>query len=132
MQVCFQVWIQLDGCRRVAFPIPHVPVTLRYRRPKPYAEAPKSLGQHLLRRRLTLSLTQPQAAIQLGTMPDTVLLWEKGRATPTVRYYPGIFRFLGYDPSTSPGLSLARLRGSPGTRKSFSTSLMRSVTRTPI
>jgi len=29
---------------------------------------------------------------------DTYLLWEKDRATPTVRFYPAIFRFLGYDP----------------------------------
>jgi magnesium chelatase family protein len=98
----FQLVAAMNPCRRVAFPLPHVPVILRYRRPKPYAEAPKSLGQHLLRRRLTLGLTQPQAALQLGTTPDTVLLWEKGRASPIVRYFPAIFHFLGYDPFPRP------------------------------
>jgi DNA-binding transcriptional regulator YiaG len=33
---------------------------------------------------------------------DTYLLWEKGEATPLTRYYPAIFRFLGYDPFPSP------------------------------
>ena len=33
---------------------------------------------------------------------DTLLLWEKDRATPTVRYYPAILRFLGYDPFPPP------------------------------
>jgi len=30
------------------------------------------------------------------------MLWEKGRTTPTIRYYPAIFRFLGFDPFPPP------------------------------
>ena len=100
-------------CRRVAFPLPHVPVTLRHRRSKPYVEAPKTLGQHLLRRRLTLGLTQPQAALQVSTSVETLANWEKDRTAPADRYYPGILRFLGYDlfgPPTTLGERLSHKR----------------------
>jgi hypothetical protein len=33
---------------------------------------------------------------------DTYLLWEWDEHDPTVRYYPAIFEFLGYDPFPSP------------------------------
>ena len=33
---------------------------------------------------------------------DTYLLWENDRAQPLTRYYPAIFRFLGYDPFPPP------------------------------
>jgi hypothetical protein len=32
----------------------------------------------------------------------TYLLWEQDRHVPTVRYYPVIFQFLGFDPFPSP------------------------------
>jgi DNA-binding XRE family transcriptional regulator len=38
----------------------------------------------------------------LGVGIYTYLLWEKGRSQPFVRYYPAIFRFLGYDPFPEP------------------------------
>ena len=56
----------------------------------------------MLKRRTTLGLTQQQAAIQLAANPWTYLLWEQGRAKPLSRYYPAIFRFLGYDPFPEP------------------------------
>lgn len=43
-------------------------------------------------------MTQQQAATELFTKAATYLLWEKDRAKPTVRYYPAILTFLGYDP----------------------------------
>ena len=98
----FQLVAAMNPCRRVAFLHPHVPVSLRHPRPKPYAETPKTLGEHLLRRRLKLGLTQPQAAFRLAIKPDTLLLWEKDRVKPTARQFPAIFRFLGYDPLPAP------------------------------
>jgi hypothetical protein len=32
----------------------------------------------------------------------TYLLWETDKATPTVRYWPAVLRFLGYDPLPEP------------------------------
>jgi DNA-binding transcriptional regulator YiaG len=60
------------------------------------------LGGHLQKRRCQAELRQDQAASQLSVSTWTYLLWEQGRATPTVRYYPAIFQFLGYDPFPEP------------------------------
>lgn len=38
----------------------------------------------------------------IGVNTWTYLLWEADQATPTVRYYPAIFQFLGYDPFAAP------------------------------
>jgi DNA-binding XRE family transcriptional regulator len=34
----------------------------------------------------------------LGANTWTYALWENDRIKPTIRFYPAIFRFLGYDP----------------------------------
>jgi transcriptional regulator with XRE-family HTH domain len=60
------------------------------------------LGEHLLKRRIELGLTQYQVSLQFLTKPETVLLWEQDRAKPSARYYPAIFGFLGYDPFPVP------------------------------
>lgn len=65
-------------------------------------EEPKTLGEHLLRRRLSLGRTQTQAAFQLFANEWTYLLWETGKTTPSMRFYPAIFAFLGYDPFPPP------------------------------
>jgi transcriptional regulator with XRE-family HTH domain len=100
------VYFQLSGARRshgrVAFPLPHVPLTLKWVRPKVYPEHPKTLGEHLLKRRVESGKTQQQVALQLLASTETYLLWEKDRAEPSTRYYPAIFAFLGYDPFPPP------------------------------
>lgn len=47
-------------------------------------------------------MTQGQVALRLLVTKETLLLWEHDRAIPTVRYYPAILRFLGYDPFPPP------------------------------
>lgn len=74
-------------------------------RPKNYAESPQSLGEHLRKRRILAGRTQEHVATELGVNTWTYLLWETDKTTPTVRYYPTIFRFLGYDPFP-PAISL--------------------------
>ncbi|HUO98107.1 MAG TPA: YifB family Mg chelatase-like AAA ATPase [Rhizomicrobium sp.] len=98
----FQLVAAMNPCRRVAFLHPHVPVSLKHPRPKPYTESPKTLGEHLLRRRLTLGLTQTQVSFWLAITADTLLLWEKDRVQPEARYFPAIYGFLGYDPLPVP------------------------------
>ncbi|MGH6890379.1 MAG: helix-turn-helix domain-containing protein [Rhizomicrobium sp.] len=56
------------------------------------------MGGHLLTRRTQAGRTQWQVARQLGVNTWTYGLWETDRTKPTVRYYPAIFRFLGYEP----------------------------------
>jgi transcriptional regulator with XRE-family HTH domain len=79
-----------------------VPLTFKWARPKAYPEHPKTLGEHLLKRRIESGKTQHQVALQLLASPETYLLWEKDRAEPSARYYPAIFAFLGYDPFPPP------------------------------
>jgi transcriptional regulator with XRE-family HTH domain len=88
--------------RRVAFPLPGVPLNLRWDRPKPYQQHPNTLGEHLRKRRLERGRTQRQVSVELLVTQDTFLLWEQDRAKPSARYYPAIFGFLGYDPLPAP------------------------------
>jgi DNA-binding transcriptional regulator YiaG len=81
---------------------PYVPVRFIWLRPKGYTDQPKSLGEHLLKRRMELGLTQYQVSLQLLTTVETILFWEKDRAKPSARFYPAIFRFLGFDPFPPP------------------------------
>jgi transcriptional regulator with XRE-family HTH domain len=87
---------------RVALPLPHVPLVFRWVRPKAYPENPRTLGEHLCKRRGELGLFQREVAARLGVNIWTYLLWEQDRTIPVVRYYPAIFQFLGYDPFPAP------------------------------
>ncbi len=57
-----------------------------------------TLGDHLLRRRLTLKLPQRQVAEQIGVKECSISNWEKDRTKPDLEHMPGIIRFLGYNP----------------------------------
>ena len=59
---------------------------------------PRTLGAHILRRRLKLRLTQREVARLLGVKPETLLNWEKGRRRASFRYFPKIAEFLTYMP----------------------------------
>jgi len=63
-------------------------------RPKP----PKTLGEHLRKRRREVGKRQSDVATELDVSTWTYLLWEQDRASPTVGQYPALIRFLGYDP----------------------------------
>jgi len=71
-------------------------------KPKPYKEAPETLGEHLRKRRMELGLLQRQVALQLGVSPFTYLTWEKDQLEPEVRMVPRIIGHLGYDPFPEP------------------------------
>jgi transcriptional regulator with XRE-family HTH domain len=79
-----------------------VPLKFQWVRPKDYAELPQTLGEHLRKRRIEQGLIQKEVAKQLGVNTWTYILWEQDRSTPTIRYYPSIFAFLGYDPFPAP------------------------------
>lgn len=74
---------------------------------------PKTIGQHVKKRRLELKLTQKEASARIGVTPATALNWENGLSQPKVEHLPAIRDFLGYDPDPSPQGSIAdRLRRS--------------------
>ena len=63
---------------------------------------PKTLGEHLRRRRMDLGLRQSDVAARIGVGPQTVNYWENGHFNPEVQFVPNIVAFLGYDPFGPP------------------------------
>lgn len=59
---------------------------------------PQTLGEHIRRRRLVLSITQEEAAARLGVNAWTVHNWETGQTKPAIKFIPALVAFLGYDP----------------------------------
>ncbi len=91
-----------------------VPIRLKALKPKETDFEPRTLGQHLKKRRLELRLTQKQVAHRLGVNPWTVLNWEKDNTDPPVASMPAILQFLGHvpfpDPRSIPQRLLAKRR----------------------
>lgn len=52
--------------RRVAFPLPGVPLVFRWSRPKTYADSPTTSDGHLRKRRMQTGRTQKETAALLG------------------------------------------------------------------
>jgi transcriptional regulator with XRE-family HTH domain len=76
-----------------------------------------TLGDHLQKRRLDLGVQWKDVAEQIGASATNVALWRAGRTAPGLRLWPGIIRFLGYDPrpkATTIGDQLKRHREGQG------------------
>lgn len=63
---------------------------------------PKTLGQHLLSRRLLLKLTQKEVAARLSTLREHYERWERDEVEPTASFWPRLIDFIGYYPFPSP------------------------------
>ncbi|HUF75471.1 MAG TPA: helix-turn-helix domain-containing protein [Longimicrobiales bacterium] len=63
-----------------------------------YPKDPRTLGEHLRRRRIDLGLTQRAVAQQLVVDPWTILNWERGKTRPGARHLARLTGFLGYFP----------------------------------
>jgi transcriptional regulator with XRE-family HTH domain len=61
-----------------------------------YPDEPKTLKEHILRKRLDLGLSQRELAEELNITKNAVNSWENGRSEPELRLYPKIMGFLGY------------------------------------
>jgi transcriptional regulator with XRE-family HTH domain len=94
---------------RVAF-LPGVRVILNTLKPKDYEDSPRTLGEHLKKRRRQLGLYQREAAKGLKVDHFTYINWEKGHTEPYAHSYPAIIAFLGYDPSPEPRTLAGRVR----------------------
>ncbi len=79
-----------------------MPVTLKAPRPLPYPSNPKTLGEHLRKRRHERGAFQKTIAKELRVNQWTYITWETGRAEPETRYWPRIISFLGHDPHPTP------------------------------
>ena len=65
---------------------------------KPYNFEPKTVGEHISKRRLFLNLKQVEVARLFNVSPFTVFNWEKGHSEPQIFQIPILIEFLGYDP----------------------------------
>ena len=59
---------------------------------------PKTLGEHIKKRRIELALRQRDVALLLKITNFTLINWERGQTEPPVKYWPRIMDFLGYCP----------------------------------
>ena len=71
---------------------------------------------------MDLELVQRDAARVIGASEAALLMWEKGRSSPEIRFWPAILSFLSYEPWQQPQslperlLAFRRSRGWSQTR----------------
>jgi len=59
---------------------------------------PQTIGEHLRKRRLSLSMKQGDVGKMIGVSSDCITYWENNRSKPMVHQMPQIVKFLGYNP----------------------------------
>ena len=76
------------------------PYSLHFTRTIRYPANPKTLGEHLRKKRVDLGLSMPKLIRLLGlnVYDTTIEKWEKNENRPTERYRSRIVEFLGFDP----------------------------------
>ena len=63
-----------------------------------YPKEPKTIGQHIKKKRIDLDLIQKDVAQKIGVSEDCITYWENGRSQPQIQYAPAIIDFLGFNP----------------------------------
>lgn len=86
-----------------------VRLTLKALRPKDYSEAPKTLGEHLKKRRRELGLLQREVAARMGINHFTYINWERDKTEPVASQLRPVIQFLGFDPTPVPTTLAERL-----------------------
>ena len=76
--------------------------SLHFRSLRHYPATPTTLGEHLRKKRIDLSLSMTQLAKLLGLgITDTAIeKWEKNQNRPTESHRRRLIEFLGFDPAT--------------------------------
>jgi len=96
-------------CRgSVGFPKYRLSLPLRIY-PKGYILQPKTIGEHVRKRRMDLGMLQREVAVKIGATGSSVYNWERG-TEPELIHIPKIIKFLGYVPFECPDDLLGRLR----------------------
>jgi DNA-binding transcriptional regulator YiaG len=77
--------------------------SLYFKHLRHYPTNPKTLGEHLCRKRidLSLSLTQLAQVLGIGVCASTIAKWERNQNYPAPAYRIRIVEFLGYDPEAA-------------------------------
>ena len=98
-----QLWLSATGILqpRVAF-LPFGPKVLKTLKPRSWILLPRTLGEHLKKRRHESGLFQRDLRIRFNLEKETYANWEKDRRSPAMKHWPGIIDFLGYDPNPEP------------------------------
>ena len=93
-------------------PFCHLTLTAAKPKCRSYPRERRTLGDHIRTRRLDLALTQIEVARRIVCDESTVTNWELNRVKPTLRFWPRIVEFLGYDPrpDEEPGSLAERLK----------------------
>lgn len=86
---------------RVAF-LPFIRISLKSLRREDFDFKPTTIGEHILRQRRSLQISQSEAANRMRVNAWTVLNWEKGHTEPPTTSCKVIVGFLGYDPYPVP------------------------------
>ncbi|MEE9214079.1 MAG: helix-turn-helix transcriptional regulator [Thermodesulfobacteriota bacterium] len=88
--------------------MPFCHITLKTQKPLPsaYPQTPKTIGDHLRKRRLDLNLLQKDIAQKLDVCEPSIYNWENNLAKPALRYIPKIIEFLGYVPFDTSNMSV--------------------------
>jgi DNA-binding transcriptional regulator YiaG len=81
-----------------SFPFSRYAKTTQKPHPQGYPEQPKTIGEHLKKKRMDLGLYQAEAARLLDVSEDCLCYWENERNKPRLYQYPAIIAFLGYYP----------------------------------
>ena len=84
--------------------MPFCHIRLKGQRPlsRAYPKSLKTIGDHIRKRRLDLSLLQREVAEIIGVDETSVHNWEINKALPMLRCLPAIIAFLGYNPLPEP------------------------------
>ena len=66
-----------------------------------YPANPKTIGEHLRKKRIDLHLSMSQLAhiLGLGITDSAIEKWEKNQKSPTQEHRNRIVQFLGFDPA---------------------------------
>jgi transcriptional regulator with XRE-family HTH domain len=86
---------------RVAF-LPFGPKLLKSLKLRPWVLLPRTLGEHLKKRRMELGLLQRDLRLRFKLEKETYANWEKDHCCPAMKHWPGILKFLGGDPNPKP------------------------------
>ena len=86
---------------RVAF-LPFGPKLLKSLKPRPWVLLPRTLGEHLRKRRLEQGLFQRDLRKLFKLEKETYANWEKDRCKPAMKHWPRIIEFLSRDPNPEP------------------------------
>jgi transcriptional regulator with XRE-family HTH domain len=93
-------WMDLYNIRRDMVALPMCQIQLKAQKPlnSAYPVSLITVGDHIRKKRLDLSLTQKAVAKLCGVDECTVTNWEKNHSQPRLYLLPKIIEYLGYLP----------------------------------